>query len=83
VLDRVVALLYVRDLAAVVLVGLTDRVGVKVVARFLAQKEDRAVRLGGSVGDRLGHGIDLVPNDLAAQIPAVRAEREREHPRLA
>ena len=41
------------------------------------------MRLRRAVGDGLRHRVRLAPDDVAAQIPAVRLERERDAPRDA
>src|SRR5690606_18926836 len=46
------------------------------VARRLAEQEHLLMALRGPVAHALWHGIGLGPDDLAAQVPAIRTERE-------
>src|SRR5690606_624353 len=67
-------------LAWVRLNGFSDRVRVVVVARRLREQEHVFVRLRGPVGDALGHGVGFRPDDVGAQIPAIRLEGEGDAP---
>jgi len=54
--------------------------GVVVVVLVLGQQEHRLMRFGGAVGDRLGMGVGLVPDDFGAQPPARILEGECQSP---
>ena len=62
---------------------LLDRIRIKEVAGRPRQQKDVFVGLGRTVTDALRQAVDLVPDDVAAQIPAVRTKGKRQHPRDA
>src|SRR5579863_3822668 len=53
---------------------------IKIILGRLAQQEHRLVRLRAAIRHALRHRIGLGPDDLLAQIPAVGAQSESEHP---
>jgi hypothetical protein len=59
---------------------LRNSLGVVVIPLRLRQQEDILMRLGAAVAHALGHWVRLVPDDVLAQIPAVGAEGEGQHP---
>lgn len=64
-------------------VGLSHRIRVVVVPRRLRQQEQVLVGLRGPVGHRFRHRVRLRPDDVAAEVPAVRLEGEGDAPRDA
>src|SRR2546422_290436 len=59
---------------------LLDRLRVVKVTLILSQQKQVLVRFCWTVRDALGHRVWLVPDDVAAQIPAVRLKGERHTP---
>src|SRR6266404_2450509 len=59
---------------------LQDGMSVVVIFLFFAEHEYVLVRSGRTIFHALGHGVRLVPNNIASQIPAVRLQGKGEPP---
>ena len=62
---------------------LRDGGSIIIVASGLGQQEDMLIAAAWPVLGAFRHGVRFLPDDVRAQIPAVCAQRERQHPRDA
>ena len=62
---------------------LGNRAAVKVIPLCLGKLEHMLIATAAAVNHALRHGVAFLPDDVAAQIPAVLTERQRQPPRDA